>query len=147
MIPGVGSTSLRMGCNILPFVLQIILILFILKYFQANQTRNAMIIMASLYLILSDSMFVSYNSVFDITNFIGHLFQLTGYYYIVRALYYSSVEEPFQALIATERQLKRSEGVLHYKAYHDELTKLPNSRYFSEKLQAALKVPGIKRQL
>ena len=114
--------------------MQIILILFILKHFQANQTRNTMIIMASLYLILSDSMFISYNSVFDITNFIGHLFQLTGYYYIVRALYYSSVEEPFQALIATERQLKRSEEVLHYKAYHDELTKLPNSRYFSERL-------------
>ena len=118
---------------------------YLLKHFQANQTRNAMIIMASLYLILSDSMFVSYKSVFDITNFIGHLFQLTGYYFIVRALYYSSVEEPFQALIATERQLKKSEEVLHYKAYHDELTKLPNSRYFSERLSESLKAPGMKK--
>ena len=96
-----------------------------------------MIIMASLYLILSDSMFISYKSVYDITNFIGHLFQLTGYYYMIRALYYSSVEEPFQALIATERQLKKSEEVLHFKAYHDELTKLPNLRYFSERLSAS----------
>ena len=145
MIQGVGPTALKIGLQYFAILLQIILILFILKHFQANQTRNTMIVMASLYLILSDSMFISYNSVFDITNFIGHLFQLSGYYYIVRALYYSSVEEPFQALIATERQLKKSEEVLHYKAYHDELTKLPNSRYFSEKLKAELQVPDNKK--
>ena len=40
-----------------------------------------MIIMASFYLILSDSMFTTYKSVFDIRNFIGHLFQLSGYYF------------------------------------------------------------------
>ena len=145
VIQGVGPTALKIGLQYSAILLQIILILFILKHFQANQTRNTMIVMASLYLILGDSMFVSYNSVFDITNFIGHLFQLAGYYYIVRALYYSSVEEPFQALIATERQLKKSEEVLHYKAYHDELTKLPNSRYFSEKLKAELQVPDTKK--
>lgn len=139
VIPGVGLTTLKIGLQYVAIGLQIILILFILRHFQSNQTRNAMIIMASLYLILSDSLFVSYRSVFDITNFIGHLFQLTAYYYIVRALYYSSVEEPFQALIATERRLKKSEEVLHYKAYHDDLTKLPNTRYFSERLIEKLK--------
>ncbi len=145
VIPGEGLTVLKIGMQCFAIILQVILILYLLKHFQANQTHNTMIIMASLYLILSDSMFISYKSVYDIANFIGHLFQLTGYYYIIRALYYSSVEEPFQALIATERQLKRSEGVLHFKAYHDELTKLPNSRYFSERLSASLKTAGMKK--
>ena len=145
VIPGVGLTPLKIGMQYAAIGVQIFLILFILRHFQLNQTRNTMIIMASLYLILGDSMFISYNSVFDITNFIGHLFQLTGYYYIVRALYYSSVEEPFQALIAAERRLKKSEEVLHYKAYHDELTKLPNTRYFSERLIEKLKEKSSKK--
>lgn len=143
--PGVGLTALKIGLQYSAIVFQIILILVVLKHFQVNQTHSTMIIMASFYLILGDSMYISYKSVYDITNFIGHLFQLTGYYYLIRALYYSSVEEPFQALIATERRLKKSEGVLHYKAYHDELTKLPNSRYFSETLIKKLKEQGKKR--
>ena len=84
------------------------------KVFNANPTQNAMIIMASIYLILGDSMFTTYKSVYDIKNFIGHLFQLTGFYYLIRALYYSSVEEPFQSLIKTQKQLKKSEEALHY---------------------------------
>lgn len=147
LIQGVGPTALKIGLQYFAIVLQIVLILYILKHFRTSETRNTMIIMASLYLILSDSMFVSYKSVYDITNFIGHLFQLTGYYYLIRALYYSSVEEPFQALIATERRLEISREMLHFKAYHDELTKLPNSRYFTEKLIEELKEQGTEKAI
>ncbi len=63
---------------------------------------------------------------------------MIGFYFLLRALYHTSVEEPFQ-------KQKQAELELKFLAYHDELTKLPNSRYFKEKLVEELeRNPGKK---
>ena len=147
VIDGVGPTDLKKGLQYLAIVLQLLLIFYLWKKFEINRIQNAMIIMASINLILGDSMFTTYQSVYDIKNFLGHLFQLTGFYYMIRALYYSSVEEPFQSLMETQKQLKKSEEALHYLAYHDELTNLPNSRFFTEKLKKELELKGAKKAI
>ncbi|KIL79003.1 EAL domain-containing protein [Bacillus badius] len=138
VIEGSGPTSIKVGLQYTAILLQCFCFLFLVKNFNKAKTRNFMMIIASVYLIIGDSMFTSYKSVYDITNFIGHLFQLTGFYCLLKALYYTSVEEPFQRVRKAERRLRESEESLHYMAYHDERTKLPNVRYFKEKLGQTL---------
>lgn len=133
VIDGMGTTGLKNGMQYMAIVTQFLMILFLLKHFHEDKSMNIMIIMASIYLILGDSMFTTYESVYDIRNFIGHLFQLSGYYFLLRSLYYSSVEEPFESLLETQKQLEKSEKILQYMAYHDELTGLPNSRFSKER--------------
>ena len=79
MIEGVGTTALKNGIQYIAIGFQFLLIIYLWKNFNARRTNNAMIIMASIYLILSDSMFTTYKSVYDIRNFAGHIFQLSGY--------------------------------------------------------------------
>lgn len=158
VIEGEGTTALKKGLQYVAIVLQGALIVYLWRNFHANQTQHAMVIMASVYLIISDLMFTTYKSVYDIWSFMGHLFQLLGFYFLIKALYYASVEKPFQSLIKTQKQLaksiqsltvtqqklEKSEAELHYMAYHDELTKLPNSRFFSEELTEELELTETK---
>ncbi|WP_416828998.1 EAL domain-containing protein [Ectobacillus polymachus] len=143
VIDGVGTTVLKNGMQYLAIVLQCALILYLFR----SQTRNDVVIIASIYLILGDSMFTVYKSVYDIRNFIGHLFQLMGYYFLIRAFYYASVEKPFQVLMRTRQKLEKSREKLHHMAYHDELTELPNSRFLIEKLKKELKLKRTKKAI
>ena len=147
VIEGVGTTALKNGLQYVAIVLQFLLIVYLWKNIHINTTKHTMIIMASIYLILGDSMFTTYQSVYDIKIFIGHLFQLSGYYFLIKALYYSSVEEPFESMIETQKQLEKSKEYLQYAAYHDELTELPNLRFLKEELTKELKILGTKKAI
>ena len=161
VIEGVGPTALKNGMQYLASVLQFILVLYLWKTFNVSRSHNKMVIIASVYFILGDLMFTTYQSVYDIRNFVGQTFQLLGFYFLIRALYYISVEDPFKALIKTQmeleesvqsltdirKKLEKSEEVLHYMAYHDELTELPNSRFFREKLTKELMSYGTKKAI
>ena len=140
VIEGVGTTALKNGLQYAAMVVQVVLVVYLWKNTNVTFKQNAMIIIASLYLILSDLMFTTYKSVYDIRSFMGHVFQLLTFTFSLGALYYTSVEKPFQSLIATQKQL-------NYMAYHDELTKLPNSRFFTEKLTKELKIQGTNKAI
>lgn len=133
VIDGVGTTVLKNSLQYTAIILQVFCIVLLIKKLNRNmkETLNIMLLVASVYLIIGDSMFTSYKSVYDISNFMGHVFQLTGYYFLMRAFYQTSVEEPFQ-------KQKEAQFQLRYIAYHDELTKLPNGRFLKEKLQEEL---------
>lgn len=147
IIDGVGPTTLKISMQYTAIVVQCLLLMYLWKNFKNSRAQHAMIMMASVYLILGDWMFTSYISVYDIKNFIGHLFQLGGFYFLIRALYYASVEEPFQSLLDTQKKLEKSEQHLHHMAYHDELTQLPNSRLLTEKLTEDLQRPAVKKAI
>ncbi|WP_077211696.1 putative bifunctional diguanylate cyclase/phosphodiesterase [Bacillus dakarensis] len=140
VIDGVGTTLLKNSLQYTAIFIQLVCIFFLVRKLKvkANQTLHIMLLVASVYLIIGDSMFTSYRSVYDITNFLGHLFQLAGFYFLMRAFYHTSVEEPFQ-------KQKEAQEQLAYMAYHDELTKLPNGRYFTEKLENAVMYDHEKR--
>ncbi len=61
----------------------------------------------------------------------GHLYNLIGYYFLLRGIYYVTLEEP-------HRQQKQAEERINYLAYHDELTGLSNRRLLKERLDSEL---------
>ena len=63
-------------------------------------------------MMTADYIFTTYKSVFDINNFIGHWFQLAGFYFLQRAIYSAAVEEPFNKLYEARKNLKQSEKFL-----------------------------------
>lgn len=133
VIDGQGPTLLKNSLQYVAIAVQLIVVGLLIRKLNNGfrETLNLMLLVASLYLIIGDSMFTSYKSVYDISNFVGHLFQLTGFYFLMRAFYHTSVQEPFQ-------KQKEAQAKLHYIIHHDELTKLPNGRYFQERLDEVL---------
>ena len=109
---GIGTTTLKNNLQYVGIALEIAVIYVVAVRFRSKEVFNFMLITASVYLIIADYFFTTYKSVYDVNNFIGHWFQLAGFYFLQRAVYQSSVEEPFQKQKETENRLKRSEKFL-----------------------------------
>lgn len=123
---GIGTTALKNNLEYAGMILELFIIYFAVRRFKSREVFNLMLIIASVYMIVADYFFTSYKNVYDINNFLGHLFQFAGFYFLQRAVYHTSVEEPF------EKQKEILEKI-QYMAFHDELTNLPNLRFLSEK--------------
>ncbi|MGE7090803.1 bifunctional diguanylate cyclase/phosphodiesterase [Lysinibacillus sp. NPDC048646] len=139
-IEGDGPTILK---NILQYsavILQVIIMLILLKYFKYAPKITFLLFGSSIYLIFADVFFTIYRDVYDIKNFIGHIFQLCAYYLLFRAMYFSSIEKPFQQLLDTQANLERSREKMHFMAYHNEVTNLPNERFLMESLKRNLHI-------
>lgn len=139
VIEGVGTTPLKNGLQYLAILMQLLLTVYLWRSKIIRPVEKSPMILGSLFIIASDFMFTTYQSVYDIRNFIGHLFLMVSYQYFLKALYLLSVKEPFEMLIQTQNQLEHSQKSLQYTAYHDELTGLPNSRFLEERLTEELK--------
>lgn len=109
---GVGTTALKNNLQYGGMIIKLLVIYFVIVKFRPNQVFNFMLIVASVYLIMADYFFTTYKSVYDINNFIGHLFQLAGFYFLQRAAYHTSVEETFEKQKIAEEQLKQNERFL-----------------------------------
>lgn len=109
---GIGTTSIKNNLQYVGIILEVFVIYFVIVRFQLKEFFNLMLIMASLYFIIADYFFTTYKSVYDINNFIGHLFQLAGMYFMQRAVYHTSVEEPFQRQKEIEERLQQNKQFL-----------------------------------
>lgn len=140
VIEGIGTTLLK---NILQYValtFQLILVCYLIKHFSVNSKRYILVIVSSIYWILSDLLFTTYIDVYDFKNFMGHIFEFFAFAVLFKAIYYSSVEEPFDKLKEANEHLKQSREEVRTLAYYDEITKLPNERNLMEILKKMVNI-------
>ncbi len=98
-IEGEGLTPLKIGAEYA--IIAILLIPAIRFYFQARRPQSydaASLFAATVITILSELCFTVYSDVADIFNLLGHLYKILAYIFIYRAVFVSSVREPFQRL-------------------------------------------------
>jgi diguanylate cyclase (GGDEF)-like protein/PAS domain S-box-containing protein len=112
VVEGIGTTALKNNLQYAGILIEFLVILIVVFRFRTMEVFNSMLIVASVYLIISDFYFTTYKSVFDINNFMGHIFQIAAYYFLQRAVYHSAVEEPFQKQMEAEMRLKQNEKYL-----------------------------------
>ncbi|WP_342472144.1 EAL domain-containing protein [Metasolibacillus sp. FSL H7-0170] len=136
LIDAQGATSLKLSLHGLAMILQVAFIFIVMK--KGTKKKNLYYIFASICLLISDALFIMFPDKFSINNFVGHLFQLVAYYMIVQTIYYSGIEKPYREILEAKDSLEKSERIAHKLAYYDELTGLPNERYFKERLNHAL---------
>ncbi|MFE3576761.1 MASE3 domain-containing protein [Lysinibacillus sp. NPDC059133] len=138
MIEGEGPTILKNTLQYLAVAIHLVIMVLLLKNFDKAPKIIFLLFGSAIYLIISDYLFTIYRDVYDIKNFIGHIFQLGAFYLLFRAIYFSSIEKPFQQLVDTQDHLEKSREKMHYMAYHNEITNLPNERFLMESLKRDL---------
>lgn len=109
---GLGTTTLKNNLQYVGMAVELVVIYVVAVRFRSKEVFNFMLITASVYLMTADYFFTTYKSVYDVNNFIGHWFQLAGFYFLQKAVYQSSVEEPFQKQKETEHLLIQNEKFL-----------------------------------
>lgn len=138
VIDGVGTTLLKNVLQYIALGFQLLLILYLNRHYKIAPRRSTLFISASVYLIISDVLYTTYKDVYDINNFMGHVFELFAFMVLFRAIYYSAVEHPFNRLIEMNFSLEKSKKEMYQMAYYDEITNLPNERYLLEFLEEKL---------
>ncbi|WP_458411587.1 EAL domain-containing protein [Schinkia sp. CFF1] len=109
---GIGTTTIKNNLQYIGIALEFIFLYVVGIHFKSKRVFNYMLMTASVYLMIGDYIFTTYKSVYDINNFIGHCFQLAGFYFLQRAVYHRSVEEPFEMKKEAESLLKQNEDFL-----------------------------------
>lgn len=105
VVDGVGTTALKNLLQYTAMALQIISIIFICRRNKIHSSLYSSLLITSAYLIIGDLLFTTYRNVYDITIFLGHMFQLTGFIFLLRAIYQTSVEIPFRKQKEAEKFL------------------------------------------
>lgn len=100
-IEGIGLTPFKIGAEY--GIIAILLVPAIRFYRQSGRRQSydaVSLFAATVITILSELSFTLYSDVADIFNLLGHLYKIVAYIFIYRAVFVSSVREPFQRLDA-----------------------------------------------
>ena len=98
VVEGKGTTLLKNGIEYLVSFIQFAsLIITLYQYYIKRSEAKLSLALAFVFLLLTELVFTIYQSVFDLDNFIGHIFKAFGFYFILRSFYFSSPNPRQQA--------------------------------------------------
>lgn len=124
--------------HLIAAILQGVTIYILSKHYKKTPKRVMWLMSAALYLIISDIFFVIGKDPNEVWNFLALIYQFYAYYLILKAIYYTSVEKPYQQLLKIKQDLEHSQQELRFQAYHDDITQLPNERLLLKTLKEDL---------
>lgn len=114
VIEGQGVTLLKKQLEyILSFLFFTLMIALILKYRKTKNNANLMMIAAVGFAFLSEIIFTFYQSVHDFDNFLGHIYKMISYYFLMQGLYAATIREPFKKQRQMQLALSKSEQRLN----------------------------------
>ncbi|MFJ7407212.1 MULTISPECIES: putative bifunctional diguanylate cyclase/phosphodiesterase [unclassified Lysinibacillus] len=128
--------------QVLTGMIQGVSIYFLSKHYRRAPKQVLWLISGSVYLILSDLLFVFSKDYSAIWMFSALLYQFLAYYVFLKAIYYTSVEKPYLQLLKIKQDLEQSQQELTFQAYHDDITQLPNERLLLKTLKEELHKDG-----
>lgn len=119
----VDGTGLTLTKKVLEFIVSIIFLATVIRlYSQYLKTSDRLLLLFATAMILnifSEISFVSYSQVYDIYNYIGHLYKALSYLFIFQVIFVRNVLKPYEDLSAAQLELKN---------YVDNLDKIVEQR-------------------
>ncbi len=107
-IEGQGLTPLKI---ILEYVVIGIFVLAVVRYLaEYRRTKDHMVIllcMAMVISVFSRLAFTLYGSVYDIYNYLGHIFLIISNYIVFKVIFITGVQKPYMELSKAQSELKR----------------------------------------
>ncbi|MGH8810263.1 MAG: MASE3 domain-containing protein, partial [Noviherbaspirillum sp.] len=138
-IAGQGPTVFKIAAEY--GVIAITLIAAFLYYRQASRPQPydaAGLCAAAVVIALSEICFTQNANGHDAFLLPGHIYKILACYFIYRAVFISSVLEPYKRLHAALIESKSAEHMVEFLAYHDPLTKLPNRLLLKDRVERAI---------
>lgn len=93
LIEGKGTTLLKNGMEYgVSFILLISLMVALYQYYLDKKEDKLFFGLAFVFLLLTELIFTIYQSVFDLDNFLGHIYKVFGFYFILKGFYFSEYD-------------------------------------------------------
>ncbi|MCM3691662.1 MASE3 domain-containing protein [Neobacillus niacini] len=94
VIEGKGTTLLKNGLEYgVSFILFISLMVALYQYYLDKKEDKLFFGLAFVFLLLTELIFTIYQSVFDLDNFLGHIYKVFGFYFILKGFYFSEYDK------------------------------------------------------
>jgi diguanylate cyclase (GGDEF)-like protein/PAS domain S-box-containing protein len=110
VIDGKGTTNFK---NFLEYIVILFyastVVMILLSYKKQPKTSYLDLTLAFVFLVLSELLFTLYKNVYDIQNFLGHLYKGISYIYFMKGIYIATIKEPYDARKKAEEELKKRE--------------------------------------
>lgn len=88
-------------------------VMFLKQYFQYGGKSDILFALAIAVSVFSELAFVSYDSVYDIYNYIGHVYKFIAYFIVFRVAFIDNIEKPYLALYNARNKLRKYSGNLN----------------------------------
>lgn len=138
-IDGQGLTAFKRVAEYGVIVLTGVAAWLFYRWHRRTDTYNATdLCAAALITILSELCLTLYANVNDLFSLLGHLYKIVAYYYIYRAVFVTSVRDPYKRLSQEVAERREAEQRVEFLAYHDVLTRLPNRELARDRLNQAI---------
>lgn len=124
--------------HLFAIILQILTIVIISRYIKKIPKQSIWLISAAISLIISDAFFIISQDQNAIWDFSAVIYLFLTFYFFLKAIFYTSVEKPFQQLLKIKKDLEQSQQELRFQAYHDDITLLPNEHLLLKTLKDKL---------
>lgn len=96
VIEGQGTTPIKNGIEyVISFFHLMAIIIALFHYRRTKNPAELSIALAFFFLLICEFIFTIYTSVYDFDNFLGHIYKVVGYFYILKGFYFSAINEPF----------------------------------------------------
>jgi len=119
-IDGKGLTITKIVMEYVVIIIMAITFIIILtKYKRTGQRLEHQFLIALILMMFTEFAFTNYGSVYDVYNYIGHMFKIIAAIILYKAIYVENVSEPY-------RQMKKAKNEL--KDYSDNLTVIVDQR-------------------
>ena len=113
VVKGVGVTPLKRNLEYLISFIHLITIVMLVYQNQKEKIKiNQATMIALTFILVSELIFTLYKNVFDIDNLIGHFYKIFGYYYLMKGIYITTIEEPFIQKEKLEKESYRKSTTL-----------------------------------
>ncbi|WP_235473676.1 putative bifunctional diguanylate cyclase/phosphodiesterase [Lysinibacillus macroides] len=140
-----GIAGIDTVVHLLSIIFQVITIVIVGKYFKKVPKRSMWLISAAASLIVSDIFFMISQDKNTICDFSALIYQFLAFYFFLKAIYYTTVEKPFQQLLKIKKDLEQSQQELRFQAYHDDITLLPNEHLLLKTLKDHLQINSLQK--
>jgi hypothetical protein len=93
VIEGKGTTLLKNSLEYcVSFILFISLMVSLYQYYLDKKEDKLYFALAIVFLLLTELIFTIYQSVFDLDNFLGHVYKVFGFYFILKGFYFTEYD-------------------------------------------------------
>lgn len=114
-IEGIGLTKIKILLEYLVVFIMIITFLKVEREYRITNKRLDYLIMIALLLsIFSEFAFISYGSVYDAYNYLGHIYKVLAYFFLFKAIYAENVSIPYKELKKAQKELKEYSDNLNF---------------------------------
>lgn len=114
-VDGIGLTKTKIYLEYFIILLMVIILIIVLNWYKNSGMFHVFqFAMGYVLCIFSEFAFVSYGSVYDVYNFLGHIYKFIGFFILFKSIFSYSIRLPYREMEKARNEMKHYSEKLNF---------------------------------